>query len=88
MTAPAEHHEGDTMMTTIHGTQQVTDSDLIAKAADLGIIISPGAITAGAAKLLKKSGIYSPNEAQLATARRGALEAYLLDVRASRKAAS
>jgi hypothetical protein len=64
----------------------VSDDELVERALAKGIVISPAAIAAESRKLLQKSGIYSPTETQLATARRGAIESYLLNVRASEMA--
>jgi hypothetical protein len=58
------------------------DDELIAKAIEQGVILSPAAVRAEQSKLLRRSGIHSPNEAQLATARRAAIEHLLLDVKA------
>jgi len=53
----------------------VSDNELIERAAGLGIVISPAAIDADANELLRRSGIFDrPTSAQQRTARRAAIE--------------
>jgi len=86
--ADADHHGRSTMSTEDDDATAavVSDDEIIERAAANGIPISPAAIRAEANKLLRRSGILEPTLQQEAIARRGAIESYLLDVKASREA--
>ncbi len=61
----------------------ISTDELVERAAAQGIILSSAAIRADASKFLKRSGIFNPSLAQMATAERAAVEHMLLDVKAA-----
>jgi len=61
----------------------ITEGELLERAEDAGIPISPAAIKAEASKLLQRSGIRNPSAGEISAARRAAIEGYLLEVKAA-----
>jgi hypothetical protein len=68
---------------TDEANKSISTDELVERAAAQGIVISSAAIRADAAKILKRSGIYSPSPDQMATAERAAVEHYLFAVKAA-----